>query len=245
MEGRPMKLGEFTEDYVRKRGKRMYEEGQARWGVDPGRTALLVVDMTDEFVKPHWTPYWIPEATRQVPRIRGLIEKFHEVGWPVIYSADEDRLNALNIPQVIWEVPAGESMADFPEVFTKVLIYEDLKPAEGDILLQKHGYGCFFQTALDTILRRLGVTTIVISGTVTNICCGTTAREAFAYGYRVIFGSDINSSDDQDQHDAEVRALRRAFARIMTAAEIQAAIDEAVRGDAAAAPVGVGTQDKR
>lgn len=223
-----LKLGEFTESYVRERGRKMYESGQARFGIDPGHTALIVVDMTDEFVKPRWTPYWIPEATRQVPKIRSLIDKFHEAGWPVIYSADEDRLNALNIPDVVWLVPAGESMADFPEVFTKVLIYEDLKPAEGDILLQKHGYGCFFQTSLDTILRRLGVTTIVICGTVTNICCGTTAREGFAYGYRVIFGSDVNSSDDPEQHDAEVRSLRRAFARIMTAAEIEAEIDHAV-----------------
>jgi nicotinamidase-related amidase len=225
-----MRLGEFSESYVRDRGRKMYESGEARFGIDPGRTALLVIDMTDEFVKAHWTPYWIPEATRQVPRIRALIDKFHEAGWPVIYSADEDRLSALNIPEVIWLVPAGESMADFPEVFTKVLIYDELKPREGDILIQKHGYGCFFQTALDTILRRLGVTTVVICGTVTNICCGTTAREAFAYGYKVIFGSDVNSSDDQEQHDAEVRTLRRAFARIMTAAEIESAIDAAVAG---------------
>ncbi|HEY6114360.1 MAG TPA: isochorismatase family cysteine hydrolase [Candidatus Dormibacteraeota bacterium] len=221
-----LQMGQFTESYVRERGRKMYESGQARFGIDPGHTALIVVDMTDEFVKPHWTPYWIPEATRQVPRIRSLIDKFHEAGWPVIYSADEDRLHALNIPEVVWLVPAGESMADFPEVFTKVLIHEDLKPSEGDILLQKHGYGCFFQTSLDTILRRLEVTTIVICGTVTNICCGTTAREGFAYGYRVIFGSDVNSSDDPAQHEAEVRSLRRAFARIMTAAEIEAAIDE-------------------
>jgi nicotinamidase-related amidase len=224
--GNPTELGQFSESYVRERGRKMYESGTARFGIDPGHTALIVVDMTDEFVKPHWTPYWIPEATRQVPRIRSLIDKFHEAGWPVIYSADEDRLNALNIPEVVWLVPAGESMADFPEVFTKVLIYEDLKPSEGDILLQKHGYGCFFQTSLDTMLRRLGVTTIVICGTVTNICCGTTAREGFAYGYRVIFGSDVNSSDDPEQHEAEVRSLRRAFARIMTAAEIEASIDE-------------------
>jgi nicotinamidase-related amidase len=226
----PKRFGEFSETYVRERGRRMYESGQAQFGIDPGHTALLVIDMTDEFVKPHWTPYWIPEATRQVPKIRRLIDKFHEARWPVIYSADEDRLNALNIPEVVWQVPAGESMSDFPEVFTRVLIYDDLKPTEGDILLQKHGYGCFFQTSLDTILRRLGVTTIVISGTVTNICCGTTAREGFAYGYRVIFGSDVNSSDDPEQHEAEVRTLRRAFARIMTAAEIEESIDEALAG---------------
>jgi len=229
--GNPMQLGEFSESYVRARGRKMYESGQARFGIDPGHTALIVVDMTDEFVKPHWTPYWIPEATRQVPKIRGLIDKFHQAGWPVIYSVDEDRLSALNIPEVVWLVPAGESMSDFPEVFTKVLIYQDLTPSDGDVLLQKHGYGCFFQTSLDTILRRLGVTTIVICGTVTNICCGTTAREGFAYGYRVIFGSDVNSSDDPEQHEAEVRSLRRAFARIMTAAEIEAAIDEALAGD--------------
>jgi nicotinamidase-related amidase len=77
---------------------------------------------------------------------------------------------------------------------------------------------------LVSVLKSLGVTTIVIAGTMTNFCCGATAREAYWRGFDVVFGSDINSTDDPGLHDAEIRTLRRGYARISTAAEIIAAI---------------------
>jgi nicotinamidase-related amidase len=64
------------------------------------------------------------------------------------------------------------------------------------------------------------VTTVVICGTMSNFCCGATAREAFWHGYRVIFGSDVTSTTDPKLHEAELRTLRRGFARVMTAVEI-------------------------
>jgi nicotinamidase-related amidase len=225
-----MPLGEFSEEDIQAQAQYLYEEAQARFEVDAGRTALLVIDMTDEFVRPHWSPYWVPEATRQVPRIRSLIATFHRLHWPVVFTADEDRLRGLNNPEVVWLVPAGERMSQYPELFAKALIYDALGASDEDILVLKHGYGAFFQTPLDTVLRRRGVTTLVICGTMTNICCGTTAREAFAHGYRVIFGADVNSTDHQDLHMAELRTLRCAFARIMTADEIEDSIRRAMSG---------------
>ena len=64
------RMGEFTEEWVRQKAHRLYVEAEAQMDIEPGHTALLVIDMTDEFVKPHWSPYWVPAATRAVPRIR-------------------------------------------------------------------------------------------------------------------------------------------------------------------------------
>ena len=80
---------EFTEEWVLAEARRQYDEGRAQIDVDPGRTALLVVDMIDEFVRPQWCPYWVPDATRQVPAIRRLIDVFHEASLPVVYTAYE------------------------------------------------------------------------------------------------------------------------------------------------------------
>ena len=52
--------GEFTEEWVRQKAHRLYVEAEAQMDIEPGHTALLVIDMTDEFVKPHWSPYWVP-----------------------------------------------------------------------------------------------------------------------------------------------------------------------------------------
>jgi len=69
-----MNEGAFTEKQVLELVKRAYEEGSVNFEVASEKCALLVIDMQDEFVKPRWTPYWVPEATRQVPRIKRLTE---------------------------------------------------------------------------------------------------------------------------------------------------------------------------
>jgi hypothetical protein len=56
-------LGSFTAADITAAAAQQYSAGEADMHVVPGRTALLIVDMIDEFVRPHWTPYWIPDAT--------------------------------------------------------------------------------------------------------------------------------------------------------------------------------------
>ena len=221
-----MRLGEFTEEFILEEAQRQYTEGEALIDVDPGRTALIVVDMMDEFVKPQWCPYWVPDATRQVPKILELRAAFHEAKLPVIYTAYDVSLRGLNFPITEWLVPVvtHASEHDVEGILEEVRIYEDLAPVGDDLLILKHCYSGFYGTELDLVLRSLNVSTIVICGTMTNYCCGATAREAFWHGYKVIFGSDVNSTDDPAQQEAELRTLRRGFARIMTADEIASAV---------------------
>ncbi len=226
-------LGEFSEAWVHERGRRLYEEGEAKIDLDPGATALLVVDMIDEFVKPHWAPYWVPQATEAVPRIRRVIDAFHHAGLPVIYLAYEIGQKGLNTPVTDKLVPTTMDCAPWvKDLWQDVVIYEDLAPEEQDIVVLRHSYSGFYASELEPILRSLGVTTVVVSGTLTNFCCGATAREAFWRGFGVIFGSDINATDDDAMHEAEVRVLRRGYARIMTADEI---VSELVSAPAASA----------
>jgi nicotinamidase-related amidase len=225
-----VRAGEFTEEWVLAEARRQYDEGRAQIDVDPGRTALLVVDMIDEFVKPQWCPYWVPDATRQVPAIRRLIDVFHEASLPVVYTAYELGLGGLNAPAADSLIPGGELAKQFAgEILQRVSIYEEIAPAPEDVVVLKHVYGGFTGTELDLVLKSLGVTTVVICGTMSNFCCGATAREAFWHGYRVIFGSDVTSTTDRQLHEAELRTLRRGFARVMTADEIAGSVSSAAR----------------
>lgn len=226
-----METGSFSEEFVLARAREQYDAGRAQVELEPGATALVVVDMVDEFVKPEWCPFWVPEATRQVPRIEALIDAFHEAGLPVIHLAYEVTLRGLNFPTTEWLVPIAQGFEGLEhELFQKVSFYGPLQPAEQDLVVLKHCYSGFHSTELDLVLKSLGVKTIVIAGTMSNYCCGATAREGFWHGYGVIFGSDVTSSDDPELHEAEVRTLRRGYARIMTSEEI-------VAGLAALAPV--------
>jgi len=218
-------LGAFSAADIAATAARQYAEGQADMHVVPGRTALLIVDMIDEFVRPHWTPYWIPDATAQAPRIRAVADAFRAAGAPVIYLAYEVGLRGLNFPLAETRVPIGAGVEAYEdEILREVAIWHELRPADGDLVILKHSYSGFHQTPLESVLRSLRTGTVVITGTMTNYCCGATAREAFWRGFDVVFAADCNSTDDPRLHEAELATLRRGFARIATAAEIITAI---------------------
>jgi nicotinamidase-related amidase len=223
-------LGSFSADDIAAAAARQYAEGQADMHVVPGRTALLIIDMIDEFVRPHWTPYWIPDATAQVPRIRAVADAFRAAGAPVVYLAYETGLRGLDFPLTETRVPIGSAVAEYEgELLREVAIWPELRPADGDLVILKHSYSGFHQTPLEGVLRSLGTAAVVITGTMTNYCCGATAREAFWRGFDVVFAADCNSTDDPRLHEAELATLRRGFARIASADEIIAAITVAGR----------------
>ncbi len=78
----------------------------------------------------------------------------------------------------------------------------------------------FYDTPLDTMLRNLGRDTVIVTGTLTNYCCGTTARQAYERGYKVVFGSDTTATDDESRQEPELAVLRKGFALVLTAGEI-------------------------
>jgi nicotinamidase-related amidase len=61
---------------------------------------------------------------------------------------------------------------------------------------------------------------VVITGTLTNLCCSTTARRAYERGYAVIFGSDVTATHTEELQQAELQTMRYGFARVLNAQEI-------------------------
>lgn len=88
-------------------------------------------------------------------------------------------------------------------------------------MILKPSYGAY-DTPLETILRNLDRDTVIICGTLTNYCCGTSARQAYERGFKVVFGSDVTATDDPEMQEPELAVLRKGFARVMTADEILA-----------------------
>ncbi|HKW04901.1 MAG TPA: isochorismatase family cysteine hydrolase [Nitrososphaerales archaeon] len=226
---RGMKQGEFTEKYLLQKARRDYDEGIASFKIDRRRTALIVVDMIEEFTKPEYCPAWVPEATRQLPKIKKLIDACRKVRVPVIYTCYAMRGSfddANPYFRNAWTPIDKFDDYDGPPLFTKESIDQMIKPDyERDYIIAKPSYGAFTNTTLDYILKNLGVDTVIICGTMTNYCCGTTARDAHARGYKVVFGSDINSTDDPDIQKAELKTLRRGFALVIESADIEEAIE--------------------
>jgi nicotinamidase-related amidase len=92
---------------------------------------------------------------------------------------------------------------------------------EDEVLIRKPSYGAFYDTPLDTILRNLGRDTVIVTGTLTNYCCGTTARQAYERGYYVVFSADTTATDDESRQEHELAVLRKGFAMVLTTDEIE------------------------
>jgi nicotinamidase-related amidase len=220
----------YSEEEILALARQAYQAGQASFDILVERCALLVIDMQDEFVKPGWTPYWVPEATRLVPRVAAVIGRCRELGVPVIFTAFAATHRFLDRPRSGAFMPNRYRADSEGEAwFREGRIWHELTPRPEDIVIHKPSYGAFYDTPLETILRNLGRDTIIIAGTLTNFCCGTTARQGYERGFHVVFASDLTATDDPTTQDAELRVLRKGFARVMTADEIVAALRSGAR----------------
>lgn len=181
--------------------------------------ALIVVDMQNDFVR-LGAPLEVPEARRTISEIQTLLEDFRQRGRPVIFT----RFLAEREPGLMWlwsPQCRPDTKCCWPE-HTRTYgdssgqlecadIISELKPREGEIVIDKFGYGAFHQTDLADRLRSLDVLSLVITGTVTQICVEETAREAFHHGFRTTIVSDAVSSYAPDLHNATLKNFGLKF----------------------------------
>lgn len=222
-----MKIGKFTEEDVLKLARKAYNKGDPQFDIVSNKCVLLVIDMQDEFVKPHWSPDWVPEATRMLPQLKNLIAHCRKKNIPVIYTVYSNTHNFLDRPKTGKFMPGrySELDIDFSMFYQDGRVWHELAPVEDEIVIKKSSYGAFYDTPLETILKNMDKDTVIISGTLTNYCCSTTARQAYERSFKVIFGSDVTAADDPDLQEPELKIMRKGFAKVMTGEEIIKALD--------------------
>lgn len=182
------------------------------FAIHPSECALIVVDMQEDFVNPG-NPMCVPEAYRQVPRIITLVECCRSVGVPVFFTEHTVSPDVAADFYQYWPPINNGAIAE-GQPGSK--LYRKFHPQPGErIISSKHTYDSFAGTDLDYALRNRGVRTLIISGTLTNFCCESTARTGYFLGYHVVFGSDVNATDNALAHEATLRTLRRGFARVL------------------------------
>jgi isochorismate hydrolase len=96
----------------------------------------------------------------------------------------------------------------------------EIKIDSKDTVLSKKRYSAFYETDLDSILRAKGIQDLIISGVMTNLCCETTARDAFMRDYRVFFLIDGTATGKDDHHLATLKNLGFGFAYLITCDEL-------------------------
>src|SRR5438132_4056935 len=202
--------------------------------IDPKKTAMIVVDMQNDFVAPG-AAMETPAARAVVPKLAEALKICRDAGIKIIYTAHVHRRDGSDMGLFDDMHAPIAKRAALVDGTPGVDIYPDLAPAPGEHVIKKHRYSGFFGTDLDIILREWGVDTVIISGTSTENCCHTTAQNAMFRNYRVAFLSDATTTYDYpdrgfgsmpnaDVHHATLVILAASTAHVMSVADMSARV---------------------
>jgi len=208
----PKTLSEKTREWI----EQVAPYNRSQLELRPDRAALLVIDMQRFFIDPEGPAFTCGAAT-VLPNVARLVSAFRRANRPVVFTRHVHhpaRLDA-GIMEWWWE---GMCVEGSPESE----IHPDLAPRDNEKVVLKHRYSAFFDTDLATVLRCLKVEDLIICGTMTNMCCESTARDAYYRDYRVFFPADANGAINEEMHVAGLLSLAYGFACITTTERILA-----------------------
>jgi ureidoacrylate peracid hydrolase len=191
-------------------------------------TALVVVDLQNVFMAPGM-PLEVPVAREIVPNVNRLAAAVRGAGGTVAWvqmtgegmlawSCYYDRLG----PAIREEVRANIARGTEGHA-----LWDDLDVRPDDLTIEKTRYSVFIQGAseLDDELKRRGVNTVVVVGTLTNVCCESTARDAMMLNYRTILVSDANAALSDEEHNMTLANVLTTFGDVLSTDEAIAALE--------------------
>lgn len=179
--------------------------------LDAKTSALIIVDMQNDFANEKGKLYVGEAVKRTIPNIKRLLEKARKSGATVVFTQDWHMEDDPEFP--IWgkHAVAGTWGSE---------IIEELKPVEGEVIIKKLRYDAFFGTPLDHILRIRGIKNVIITGTVSNICVLHTAGSAALNLYRVYLPVDCVSALTEFDQLSAFRQISFLYKGILTSSEL-------------------------
>ena len=201
-------------EYARQEERRGRRNAFAQ--IVPARTALIVVDMVPFFMGNLYCRGIVPQINTLAASLRGR-------GGIIAWVLPSEREQHPALAQEFF----GETIAELyrtsgGEGTLPAKLAPELITQADDLFVEKTGASAFFPGAcpLDGLLRERGIDTVLITGTVTNICCESTARDARACGYRVVMVADGCAARRDQDHNATLYTVYRSFGDVRPTDEI-------------------------
>ena len=209
--------------------------------LDPARTALVVVDMQNAFMLPGVAHALCPMAEKIVPNINRLARAVRATGGTVVWvktTFEEDDLESWStyFAMVTPELRA-QRIAALTAGSKGHELWATLEVEPGDVTVEKNRFSAFIQGSSDLaeVLRRRGLDTVLITGTVTNICCESTARDAMMLNFKTVMVTDGNAALTDEDHNASLCAFYVTFGDIMSTDMLVGCLERNARKGLAAA----------
>lgn len=182
--------------------------------------ALLIIDMQRDFLDPRGyiatSGVDVTGLRAVIPQVRGLLSAARERGIPVIHTREGHRSDLSDLSAVKRRRAAGAgapigSVGPLGRLLVRGepghAIVEELAPREGEPVIDKPGFGAFYATDLEMMLRTAGVTSLTLAGVTTDICVHSTLREAVDRGFDCVTVADACAAADPDIHAAMLACI--------------------------------------
>jgi len=194
--------------------------------IDPTRTAHVVVDLQNGFMAPG-EPVETPAARDIVPNVNRISAALRAAGGLVIYIQNTIDAKAKDEWSNWFTFMSGEKRTarmdvSFAEGSFGHALWPELEVLPSDLKVLKRRFGAFVpgSSNLHAILQARNIDTLIITGTATNVCCESTARDAMMLNYKVIFVSDGTATNNDDEHNATLGNMLAMFADVMNTNEV-------------------------
>jgi ureidoacrylate peracid hydrolase len=188
----------------------------------PKRTALVVVDMQNAFMLPGVAHVLCPMAEKIVPNINRLAGAVREAGGAVVWIKTIYTDETLKSWSTLYSMLGPERSA----MRAKALaakgkgheLWSALDVRRDDLIVEKKRYSAFIQGSsnLAAELSRRGLDTLLITGTVTNVCCESTARDAMMLNFKAVMITDANAAMTDEDHNGSLIGFYLVFGDIMS-----------------------------
>lgn len=194
--------------------------------LDPAHTALLVVDLQVAFMDPAIRGS-VAMAREIVPVVNRLARGLRDAGGRVVwivstYGPDEkDRWGNL-FDHLLGPEQAKRFRDGLTEGTPGHAVWPELERRPEDLTIAKNRFGAFIGSRgrLETALREAGIDTVLVTGTITNVCCDCTAREAAALDFKTVMVSDANAGRCDREHNAALANFLDTMGDVRTADEV-------------------------
>jgi ureidoacrylate peracid hydrolase len=189
--------------------------------LDPRRTAIVVVDMQNAFMLPGVAHALCPMAREIVPNINRLAQAVRASGGTVVWIKTTYTADTLNEWSTYYDLRGPEQNAKRAEALAAGSkgheLWAELDAREGDLTVEKKRFSAFIQGSsnLADVLRERGIDTVLITGTVTGVCCESTARDAMMCNFKTIMITDGNAAMTDEDHNASLAGFYLTFGDVM------------------------------
>jgi ureidoacrylate peracid hydrolase len=188
----------------------------------PAKTALVVVDMQNAFMLPGVAHSLCPMAEKIVPNINRLAAVVRATGGTVVWIKTTFTEAALRDWSAYFEMTRPERVKKRIEALTAGSLGHQLWPEldvrSDDPIVEKNRFSAFIQgsSKLAQLLHERGLDTVIVTGTVTSVCCESTARDAMMLNFKTLMVTDANAAATDQDHNASLVAFYLTFGDIMS-----------------------------